>query len=451
VARARVGLILVLAVISTVVALPAGAEPQPQSASLSMQITVSGLSDGLYAAVNVTGPDGYEEQVTGTKVLDSLTSGRYSVTASPVKDAGGTYWPVPSDWPHTWQTSVEVSTQEQSAVTINYADYVSSEVQVVPLGATESLVTAESSEELDVVRQAAGQTYRDGEILVSEPTPVAPDGYIVKVAKVEPSSDATLETLAVHPVPLEEAVPEADVDEHATLAMYTSIFESKQLSCKTGGDITLSAEFHVTPSFTLKATWGTRKHRSAELDAALNEDASSEIVSAAHTGCELRPVNLGPSVQLAPHGIVFFVGPVPVVITASLGVAAEGSVNVDAAFRAYVEQQAALGIHLYYPRVDRNFGAEFPHAFKVPFGRVTSGIDGSADVALVPELRVRLYGLTGPTVGVRLYVKLSVRPEERSLSVCARAQGHLHLPRFKKIAPWEGKAKCGKVLKPRSG
>lgn len=422
----------------------------PASASPSLAITVNGLPDGIDAKVDVMGPDGYEQTVAGTKVLDSLAVGRYTLTAAPVTDSGGSYWPAPTNSTHAWETSAEVSTQAESSITVNYSDYVSRQVRVVPLGATESLVAAENSEELDVVRQEAGQTYRDGEILVSEPTPVAPDGYMVKVEKVEPSPDATLETLDVHPVPLEEAVPEADVDEHATLALYSSTFESKQVPCKAGGDITLSAEFHVTPSFTLKATWGRRKHRSAELDAALNEDASSEVVSAAHTGCELRPINLGPNIQLAPHGIVFFVGPVPVVITASLGVAAEGSVSIHAAFDAYVEQRAALGIHLYYPPVDQHRGAEFIHDFKVPDGRVTSGIAGSADVALVPELRVRLYGLTGPTVGIRLSVKLSVRPEERSLSVCARAQGHLHLPRFKKIAPWEGKARCGNVLKPRS-
>jgi len=433
-----VGLVLVFAATSLVVATPAGAEPPAVMPSPTIAVTVNGLRVGLDAAVTVTGPDGYQVAVTRTDVLGSLPTGRYTVTASSVTDRGGTYWPVPTDWPHTWQTSVDVSTQEQSAVTVNYLDYVSHDVRVVPLGATESLVTEGRGRELDVLRQVAGQTYRDGEILVSASTPVAPDGYIVKVAKVASSPDPTLEALDVRPVPLAEAVPEADVDEHANLAAYNRIFESEHLSCNTGGGITLSAELHVTPSFTLKARWGFRKHRSAELDATLNEDASSQIVSAARLRCEVPAVNLGPSVPLAPHGVVvFLIGPVPVVIRATLGVVAEGSVNVDAAFRAYVEQRAALGVHLYYASADDRRGAESIQDFTVPDGSFTGEFSGSAEVALVPELRVRLYGLAGPTAGVRLYAKLEVGHHHRSLSVCARLQGHLHLPRFKKVLPWQ--------------
>jgi hypothetical protein len=442
------GLVFVFAATFLVVAVPAGAQSPAEMSPSTLAVTVNGLRAGLDAAVTVTGPDGYQAALTRTEVLGSLPSGRYTVTASSVTDRGGTHWPVPTTWPRAWQTSVVVSAQEHSTVTVNYLDYVSHDVSVVPLGATESLVADGRGEELDVVRQRAGQIYREGEILVSAPTPVAPDGYIVRVSTVEASSESTLETLDVHPVPLDEAVPEADVEEHANLATYNSIFESERLSCRTGGALTLSAEFHVTPSFTLKAQWGSRKQRSAEFDVALNEDASSQIVAAARLRCEVRPVDLGPSVALAPHGVVvFFVGPVPVVIRATLGVVAEGSVNLDAPFRAYVEQRAELGVHLYYASAKDQRGAELIRDFKVSDGSFTRGILGSAEMALVPELRLRLYGLAGPTAGVKLYAELVFGHYHRSLSVCARLQGHLHLPRFKKVLPWEGTPSCREVAR----
>jgi hypothetical protein len=438
----------VLAGLSIAAGIPAGAESPPPSTSPSLAITVDGLEAGIGAALDVTGPDGYEEPVTSTMTLPHLTPGRYTVKAHPVKDAEGTYWPVPNDGPDTWHTSVEVSAQGPAAVTVTYSDFVSNRVRVVPLGATESLVIGDSTDQLDVLRQVAAQTYREGEILVSEPTPVAPDGYLVQVSKVEASPDSSLEALEVHPVPLEDAIPEADIDESTTLSAYGPKFESKELSCATGGTVTLSSQLHITPTVTLKAKWGRRSHRSAELVAALNEDASSEIVSKAHVDCHLRSVDLGPSLQLAPHGIVFFIGPVPVVVTASLGVAAEGRVTSTASFSAYVEQRAELGMRLYYPQVDGNWATETSKHFKVPDGAVTAGIHGNARVALVPELRVRLYGLVGPTAGVRLSAELEVSPEKRTLSVCAQMQGHLHLPRFKNIPAWKSKYPyCGTVLK----
>jgi hypothetical protein len=447
-ALALIGLVIVVGANSWIAAIPLGAEPPSPVSVPALVITVNGLRAGLDAVVTVTGPDGYQSAVIGTEVLGPLPVGRYTVTAAPVVDAGGTYWPVPTNWPHNWPESVDVSTTDQSRVTVNYLDYVSHNVRVVPLGATESLGAEGRQEELDIVSQSAHETYRHGEILVSEPTPVVPDGYIVKVVKVEPSPGSTLEALEVHAVPLAEAVPEATVDEHADLTVYNSTFQSKDLSCSSGGAITLSAELHVTPSFTLKAKWGFRKHRSAELDAELNEDTSSQIVSGAHLQCDVPAVDLGPSVPLAPHGIVvFLIGPVPVVIGATLGVVAEGSVDVNASFRASVEQRAALAIHLFLRSAKDERGVEVTRFFEVPDGSVTAGVLGSAEVAIVPELRVRLYGLAGPTAGVRLSAKLDVGHDQRSLSVCATLHGHLHVHGFKKVLPWKGELHCMEVAR----
>ena len=89
-------------------------------------------------------------------------------------------------------------------------------------------------------------------------------------------------------MPLEEAVPEADVDEHEQLAPFDQTFQSRFVSCESGGGITVSAELQITPSFTIRAKWGKRKQRSAEIDAELKEEASSQLHSDAKLGLQAQ-------------------------------------------------------------------------------------------------------------------------------------------------------------------
>jgi hypothetical protein len=50
----------------------------------NLSILVSGLPAGSFAAVTVTGPDGYSQSVSGNQTLSQLISGTYTVTASSV-------------------------------------------------------------------------------------------------------------------------------------------------------------------------------------------------------------------------------------------------------------------------------------------------------------------------------------------------------------------------------
>jgi hypothetical protein len=313
----------------------------------------------------------------------------------------------------------------------------------VPDGATQSLRPEGRDEDLNILRSAAPETYQAGEILVSAPTPVAPNGYVLKVDNVEKAPDPTLETLSVDTASLEEAVPEADMDEHENLAAFNKPYESRYVSCTTGGGITVSAQLHVTPSFTLKATWGRRKHRSAEFDAQLKEQVSSQLHSESHLNCDLKEVPLGPRFPLAPHGFVlFFIGPVPVAIKATIGADAEGGVHLSGGLTAYTQQKGSLGVHL-------SVGGENqpPKEDIEPLkGSFTQGVTGSLEVAVVPDIRLKLYGIAGPGVGVRLSAKLHVGDADAGLELCAQLEAHLHILRFPKVDLPRTSAKCRKLL-----
>jgi len=64
-------------------------------ASGSLQINISGLPSGTPASITVTGPGNYFHAITAETVIDNLTPGTYTITASNVV-AGALYVAVPS-------------------------------------------------------------------------------------------------------------------------------------------------------------------------------------------------------------------------------------------------------------------------------------------------------------------------------------------------------------------
>jgi len=61
----------------------------------SLTVTISGLPGGAQAAVAVTGPQGFQIQLTGSQLLGTLVPGSYSVIAQPVMSGGDSWNPVP--------------------------------------------------------------------------------------------------------------------------------------------------------------------------------------------------------------------------------------------------------------------------------------------------------------------------------------------------------------------
>ncbi len=81
----------------------------------SLAVTVAGLPAGVDAAVTVTGPGSYSEQLTATGILDGLDPGQYAVGAADVGRGGATYAPSPRN------RTVAVEAGATATVTITYA------------------------------------------------------------------------------------------------------------------------------------------------------------------------------------------------------------------------------------------------------------------------------------------------------------------------------------------
>lgn len=77
-------------------------------------VTVSGLPEGIAAAVTIAGPSGYSQGVTSTTTLDGLVPGTYTVSASSVVDGSTTYTPSIA------RPSVDVAPGSDAAATVSY-------------------------------------------------------------------------------------------------------------------------------------------------------------------------------------------------------------------------------------------------------------------------------------------------------------------------------------------
>jgi hypothetical protein len=62
----------------------------------TLELTIAGLPDGTNAAVTVTGPGGYTQQLTATRTLADLQPGSYTVAAAEVTSGGARYTATPA-------------------------------------------------------------------------------------------------------------------------------------------------------------------------------------------------------------------------------------------------------------------------------------------------------------------------------------------------------------------
>jgi len=81
----------------------------------SLAVTIAGLPAGANAAVTVTGPGGYSEELSATGTLDGLAPGQYTVAAASVTPGGVTYTSSPES------RVVAVAEGATATVTVTYA------------------------------------------------------------------------------------------------------------------------------------------------------------------------------------------------------------------------------------------------------------------------------------------------------------------------------------------
>ena len=101
------GFLLVLSMFLLVLLLPAcgggggnpgtpGAPTPPTATTGTLAVVTNGLPSGANASVRVTGPDNYQQDLSGPQTLSNLAPGSYSIAAAPVTVGGVGYTPSPA-------------------------------------------------------------------------------------------------------------------------------------------------------------------------------------------------------------------------------------------------------------------------------------------------------------------------------------------------------------------
>lgn len=89
--------------------------PPPAASTGSLQVVVNALPAGSNAAVRVTGPANFAQDLSATQTLNNLAPGSYSVAASSVSVGNATYSPAPAT------QSVVVTAGATATATVAYA------------------------------------------------------------------------------------------------------------------------------------------------------------------------------------------------------------------------------------------------------------------------------------------------------------------------------------------
>ena len=75
---------------------PGPVAPPPAATTGALAVTSSGLPAGINASLRVTGPNNYQQDLTGPQTLSQLAPGDYTVVAQAVTSDGATYEPAPT-------------------------------------------------------------------------------------------------------------------------------------------------------------------------------------------------------------------------------------------------------------------------------------------------------------------------------------------------------------------
>ena len=146
---------------------PAPAQVTYAVTSGNLTITVAGLPGGAAAALDVTGPDGFDQAVTGSQTLTGLGPGNYTITASPVSAAGSQYTPSPA----TQQAAVGTGGTATATVTYTDAGVAGLNYRIDGVYLTQSVQTYAGSVPLIANRDGYLRVF----VTASEPNVISPD------------------------------------------------------------------------------------------------------------------------------------------------------------------------------------------------------------------------------------------------------------------------------------
>jgi hypothetical protein len=272
-----------------------------------------------------------------------------------------------------------------------------------------------------------------GEILAATSTPATPDGLLVKVVSVSGR------TVRAAPAKLTEAIPQGTIDE--TFALGTGDITARSagggpvvqpikrtVSCSNQAEAEVSGSVTITPSFDFDASWsvlGGVSH--VAFTGTLTEDARLKASISGSATCSLRETPLlAKPIRFQP--VVFSVGPVPIVITPELQLYLDATGSVQAALETSAGQTASVKVGLDYRNgtVSPVSGLSNTFTYQPP----TFSRTATAQAGVSPKFSFLIYGVAGPRLSTRAYVRVDAKAPQWTLKAGLTAGVQLVVPQL---------------------
>ncbi len=341
------------------------------SAVGSLTLNIIGLPAGNSANVNVSGANGYSQNIAASVTL-TLAAGTYTVVGNSVSVGASSYFPSLAS-----QTAA-VTGGGAVSVTVNYSTIIPKTTKVLDQTGMQSLTLSADGTTLTIPTSSpVAQALKAGDVLASAPTTAAPKGLLVKVVSVAQNgsevdatvtqarlTDAVQQTHFTFSQPIgpssamriRKALPGV---KFLNKSRVRPEFQSVSDPCE-GNPITAAqmynvplfnspglyvlaeGEIDVCPSIEFDIDFGFFNINSMTAKATLSEYAKVSLTGGGSVSVDKR-IDIA-TVEFGD--ILVFVGPVPVLLTptATFFVGANGNLSADFYTGITQEAQASAGI-----------------------------------------------------------------------------------------------------------
>ena len=275
-----------------------GATAGAATSAGALNVRISELPAGVSARVTVS--DGRQMfPVAGTTTL-RVRPGRYGIVVRFARGSHGLrYFPTVSS------QRVLVRSARTTTVLVDYATIVPASTHTPPAAAIIGLSGRAGGSQTLTVRRVTGNGYRVGDVIVAGASRPAPDGLIVRVARVIKRARRTI-VFGVQPATLAQALPRTLIDANVPAAAAAATLE---LGCGNSATATISASLSVSVHARLE-TGGRRPHLTA---------ASFQLSPTGKTGVAVTTAADGTCTVTRSTGsdgraVTVHAGPVPIVL-----------------------------------------------------------------------------------------------------------------------------------------
>lgn len=253
---------------------------------------------------------------------------------------------------------------------------------------------------------------KPGSIVAAGTGPETPYGFLGRVTSVSHRGGGT--QLSTRPTTIQAAVPSGDIELHkvdlgtlnassppgsaSSSALRGRIWRqvSHVVNCKGGGKVAVDGSVSLSPTVSLKASWGLFSGISSRFEAGLSMNADLTASAQAAANCKVGPITLAKWL-LQPIDVQ--VGPIPVVFLPEVKIilSANGSVAAQVSTGWHGQVTATGGVAYEHGDVHRLGGVTHSISFDPP--APTGQAHLAAEVG--PTMSLLLYGVAGPEVDLR--------------------------------------------------